>query len=130
MNLDPKLIFKIDGLGGLATGLMMAFVLPRFPEHFQLPMNLFYALSVYGFLCGIYSLSCGFLVKKITTRFFKPIILANLLYCLISIGVMVSFYELLSGFALAYLLFEKAIIVSLVFVEIRYAKALQQKLSR
>lgn len=113
-----KTLFLIDGFGGLGTGVTLGFIVPLFPDHIGIPLEILYTMSAYGFLCGAYSLFWSF-NKNIRIQALKPIIIANTTYCIFSLGLMIYYFKSLSILGLSYFTLEKFIILSLVYWEIK-----------
>jgi len=53
---NRKLLFLIDGLGGIATASMMGLVLPRFQAWIGLPARVLHLLAIVGLFCAAFSL--------------------------------------------------------------------------
>jgi hypothetical protein len=120
--MNPNRLFLLDGIGGLLTGITIGYILPLLPQHFDLPVNVFKMLSTFGFLYGLYSLTCALTLKSHFSKWLRVIILANLIYCLISIFIMVYYFDRLSPLGLIYFTTEKFIILFLVHLEYKALK--------
>lgn len=115
----PKNIFLLDGFGALLTTLLIFFVLRTFNYFFGLPKDTLEYLAALALVFSIYSFSCYFLVSNHWKSFLKIICTANILYCILTIGVLFHQYQNISMFGIAYFLGEIAVIAGIVFLEIK-----------
>lgn len=118
----PKNIFLLDGFGALLTTLLIFFVLRTFNDFFGLTKNTLEFLAALALVFSTYSVSCYFLVNSYWKSFLKIICTANILYCILTIGILFYNYQNISIFGIAYFLGEIAVISGIVFLE---AKALR-----
>jgi len=84
-----KKLFLIDSLGALITALILGFVLTSFEDTFGMPAGILYILSLIAFIYSIYSSLCYLLIKTNFILFLKVIAIANLLYCFITIALVI-----------------------------------------
>ncbi len=117
--LKPNNIFLLDSFGALLTTLLLYFILRNFNEFFGLSKNVFEYLSIIAFSFFIYSISCYFFVKRNWKSFLKVICTANILYCVLTLLIMIYYYESISVFAIIYFLTEIIVITALVLLEIK-----------
>ena len=115
----PKNIFLIDGIGALLTALLLFFMLRNFNTFFGLSKSVLKDLSLLALVFSFYSISCYLLVNNNWKSFLKIICTANILYCLLTIGILFYHYDNITILGIAYFLGEIAIITGLVFLEIR-----------
>jgi hypothetical protein len=113
----PKTIFLVDGLGAFVTSSLLFLVLMKFQEYFGMPSEVLSLLSVIAFIFSIYSILCFLFLKENWGLFLKVIMVANLLYCFLSIGIVIYYYSVLTAFGLTYFLVEIAVVVGLVLIE-------------
>lgn len=116
---DPRFIFLLDGSGGIVTFCMYQFVLPQFETIFFLPHEIMQKFSIFGILYAIFSLSCWKFAGPKPFRFLGVIAFANLLFCGISLNILIQQFQQLSLIDVLYLVGEKFIILSLVYLELR-----------
>ena len=116
---SPKRLFLIDSIGALLTAFLLGTVLTRFEVVFGMPKTILYYLSLIALLISIYSICCHFLLNGNWKPYLKGIIIANLTYCLMSIGLIVCFYQKLTFIGLFYFISEILIIIILVAVELK-----------
>jgi len=120
----PKIIFLIDGLGAVLTSFLLSVILTSFHEYFKMPLNTLQLLSLIAFVFAIYSLSCFALLDNQFKELLRPIIAFNLIYCVLTIGLAIHFYNELTFLGLVYFVGEVLIILGLVYIEIKIVKAL------
>lgn len=118
----PKNIFLLDSFGALLTTLLLYFVLRNFNDFFGLSKNVFKYLSIIAFALFIYSINCYFFVKQNWKLFLKIICIANILYCLLTLGFIIYCYKNISAFGIIYFLGEIIVISGIVFLEINTIK--------
>lgn len=114
-----KNIFLLDGFGALLTTLLLFFLLRTFNDFFGLSKDVLKYLSILAFLFFVYSISCYFLVKQNWKPFLKVICTANILYCVLTLSIVIYNYPNISILGIAYFSGEITIIVGLVLLEIK-----------
>ena len=119
MKYSAKRLFLIDGLGALTTALLLSQVLARFDSLFGMPRPILFLLSGIAFIFAIYSMSCHLLLKKNFTPFLAGIATANVLYCILTSGLVIYYFPALTGLDVAYFVGEIIIILLLVAAEYR-----------
>jgi hypothetical protein len=113
-------LFLIDSIGALTTAFLL-FVLRNFNEYFGMPESILTYLSVIAVFFCIYSTTCFFVIKANWILFIKIISIANLLYCVLTIGLVIFYNPQLTTIGTAYFLGEIAIIIGLVYIELKVA---------
>lgn len=116
---EPKNIFLLDSSGALLTTILLYFVLRNFNEFFGLSKNVFELLSMLALIFFIYSINCYFFVKRNWKSFLKIICMANILYCVLTLGIIIYHYQSISFFGIAYFLAEIVVITGIVHLEIK-----------
>jgi hypothetical protein len=116
---QPKRIFLIDGLGALLSAILLIAVMARFEDFIGIPQGILYLLSGIASFFALYSLACSFLVLERWRVFLKIILLANAVYCLLTIGVLLYFSQSLTILGLAYFLAELSVVGILIWIERR-----------
>lgn len=119
----PKKIFLLDSFGALLTTILLYFFLRNFNDFLGLPKYVFEYLSIIALLFFIYSISCYFIVKQNWKSFLKIICTANILYCLLTSGIILHNYETISVYGIVYFLAEIAVIIGLVALEMKIIKS-------
>ncbi len=115
---NPKRLFLLDSLGALLTAFLLGVILARFEAHFGMPAKVLYSLSALACVFALYSMVCYFWVRSQWRPFLKAIALANLTYCLLTIGLVVSFYQSLTILGILYFSGELIVIGVLSYIEL------------
>jgi hypothetical protein len=115
---NPKNILLIDGLGALLTAFLLGTILTRLEEYFGMPSKVLYSLSIIACVYAVYSIYCHFFVDGDWRPFVRVIAIANLVYCCITVGIVIVFYQALTILGWVYFLGEILIIVGLVCIEV------------
>ena len=121
LSSNPQKLFLIDSIGALTTATLLFVVLRNFKEYFGMPEKILTYLSVIAVCFFIYSTTCFFVIKANWTLFIKNISLANLLYCILTISLLVFYHQQLTTLGIVYFLGEIAIICGLVYIELNVA---------
>lgn len=121
MKFNEKNIFLLDGVGAAASAVFTGLLLPRFSLFLGINSSLLKMLALIPTTYAIYSLSCYFLIKKTKPWMLLTIICGNLLYCLISLSL-ILFRERITWRAQVLLAIEIAVILCVVFLEYRIYK--------
>lgn len=117
IKLNSRNIFLIDGLGALASFSLTGLILPIFSEELGISKQVLHSLAIFPLVYSIYSLSCYKFVEVIKSWMLLAVILANLLYCLISLFLVLN----LSGITIwgqSLLAYEVLVILFVVAVEV------------
>lgn len=124
LTTQPKTIFLIDGLGAMLTAILLAFVLTKFEVYFGMPVNVLHCLAMVACVFMLYSLTCYVFLKSRWRVYLRIIMLANLLYCCLTIILTIYYYNRLTALGITYFLLECIVIISLVWLEKRVYQAL------
>lgn len=124
LTTKPKTIFLIDGLGAMLTAILLAFVLTNFEVYFGMPVNVLHCLAAVACVFMLYSLACYALLKSRWRSFLRIIMVANLLYCGLTIALVWYYYSRLTPLGIIYFLLECLVIISLVWLENRVHQGL------
>jgi len=117
-QISPKKMFLLDGIGASFTAITLALILPMFQDQIGIPTETLITMGIVGFFYGIYSFSCFYFVRANYSIWLKGIILANLLYCVASAGVVTYYIEQLKLLGFLYFSFEISVILAVVVLEI------------
>ena len=128
LSSEPKKLFLIDSLGALTTAFLLFVVLRNFNEYFGMPERILTYLSAFAVCFCIYSTTCFFFIKENWTPFIKGIGIANLLYCILTIGLIISNEPQLTTIGIAYFLGEIFIICGLVYIELNVATEINKSI--
>ncbi|MGC4233772.1 MAG: hypothetical protein QM594_12415 [Niabella sp.] len=123
----PKMLFLIDSLGAMLTAFLLFAVLRNFNEYFGMPVVILTYLSVIAMLFCVYSATCFFFLKKDWPLFIRAIGYANLLYCILTAGLLMRHYSILTVPGITYFVVEIVVVCLLVYIEFKVATALTYK---
>ncbi|HRD81925.1 MAG TPA: hypothetical protein PLL53_14295 [Saprospiraceae bacterium] len=126
---QPGTIFLTDGLGALLTAFSLGGILSRWEALFGMPRSVLYPLAAVGLLLAAYSLSCYFFKVKKWKSFLLGIALANLAYCLVSLTLVVMFFERLTTLGVAYFALEICVVMALVWIELKLTTGDRSKMA-
>ncbi|QNA46626.1 hypothetical protein [Lacibacter sediminis] len=115
----PKTLFLVDGIGAFITAFLLFAVLRTFNEYVGLPATTLTYLSAVAAGFCIYSISCFFVVKENWQHYLRFISIANLLYCCVTIGLVVYHYPTVTMLGIAYFSGEIIVICALVSIELK-----------
>ena len=115
----PKNIFIIDGFGALLTALLLFFVLRDFNSFIGLPKTTFEYLSFLALIFSIYSIVCFFAANNKCKLYLKIICISNIVYCILTFGIVIYYYQSISVLGIIYFLGEIAVISGIIFLEIK-----------
>ena len=120
----PKKLFLIDGLGALFTTFFLCVVLRNFYEYVGMPISALTYLSVISACLCVYSMSCFSFVKGNLIPFIRRISIGNLLYCILTMVLILIYYSQLKTIGMIYFVIEVIIIIGLVYIELNVATAI------
>lgn len=120
--LSKKYLFAIDGIGALVTATMLVLVLPRFQEWIGLPEHVLMFLGAIALCYAVFSFSCARRIKNYRPFWLKKIIFLNIFYCMLTISVLVYFFNTIKLLGIIYFSAEIFLILILVRLEIFYLK--------
>lgn len=84
-----------------------------------MPRKILYALSSTACVFAIYSFLCYWRIKEKRAPYLRLIAIANLVYCCITIGLMIYFRQELTVWGMMYFLLEVVVVLILVSVELK-----------
>jgi hypothetical protein len=113
-NIYP--LFLIDSIGA-ASSIVAALVVAQFESLFGIPSFVLYKLTILGFCFFLYSFTCYIVKVKAWRIFLKILATFNFLYCCITTGLIVHFFEQLTLLGILFFVFEIIIIVALAVFE-------------
>ncbi|WP_340105326.1 hypothetical protein [Rhodohalobacter sp. 8-1] len=122
MRYTTKSLFLIDAAGACTTALLLSQVLARYESVFGIPVHILYILTAIAICFAIYSSSCYLLVEKNKATFLKVIAAANLLYCILTLGLIILYVITLTWIGIAYFIGEIMVILTLVWLELRTSR--------
>lgn len=92
-----------------------------------MPKTVLTYLSVIAICFCIYSTACFLFLKGSWSPFIRLIGIANLLYCALTIGILIKYYPVLTTIGAIYFLIEIVIICGLSYIELNVAKENKEK---
>ena len=110
------------------TAFSLFVIVRQFNEYFGMPKNELTCLSMIAVSFCIYSAACFLFLKEGLTPFIRIIGVANLIYCALTIGLLIKYYPLLTNIGTIYFLIEILIICVLSYVELNVATRNIEKL--
>jgi len=119
-----KSIFLLDGLGAFFTACVLLTIVWPLNEYFGLPKTTIFALFVIATFLSIYSISCFLWLGKSWRPFLRFVIVANLLYCCLTFGVLIYHYSQIKSLGFSYFLLEIIVICIIVKLEINELRKL------
>jgi hypothetical protein len=123
----PKALFLIDSLGAMLTVFFLFMVSGSWNEYFGMPIPILSCLSAIAACFCLYSAACLFFLKENQAPFIRAISISNLLYCLLTMGLAIAYYPLLTMTGMAYFLAETAIICGLACMELKVAAEIRSR---
>jgi hypothetical protein len=127
LSANPRRIFLIDGAGAVLTAFLLCVVLASFESFFGMPVRVLYVLGAVAAVFAVYSFSCYCWLKRSRRSFLAVIIIANLLYAVLSLGLVIYYFPQLSSWGLLYFAGEIIVILVLVSIEYRCLKRFENK---
>ncbi len=115
---NPKNIFVIDALGALLTSIFLFVISRKLCSHFGISSKTLTCLSVIALIFFFYSISCFFLLKKNWRPYLRIICIANLLYCILTFGLIIYHQQSITPLGISYFMAEIFIISGLVYFEL------------
>lgn len=119
--MNPKKLFLIDGSGALLSAFLLGVVLVRFEPVFGMPRETLYFLAFLPCIFAVYDIYCYLRITKNQELFLKFIAAANLVYCVVSTGLVLQHYQRLTNLGLAYFVLEIIVVIVLAMVELKTA---------
>lgn len=117
MSFSIRQMFAIDALGALLSAVMLGGVLPLLSFYIGMPNDTLYLLAALAGAFMLYSSSCYFL--SLGAVWLMGIALANSAYCLLTLCLLYLHYKQLTTLGLIYFLVEAAVIVGVVYLEVK-----------
>lgn len=116
-----RLLFVIDASGALITAFFLGILWTDYCACTGMPQPVLRKLFIIALLLSAYSGSCLLLLKNIRASFIKMIAVANLLYSIATLSLLLFYYPQLSIIGIAYFLTELLIIIGLAYIEFNVA---------
>lgn len=115
---NPKIVFLIDGMGALISSFFLGLVLVQLQSYIGMPIRVLLLLAAIALIFAFYSLVCYYSNFKNWKHYIKVIAIANSLYCSLTIGLMIFFYQYLTLLGLSYFGIEIIIVTLVIRMEV------------
>ena len=126
IELQPKLLFILDGVGAMLSAFLLGVVLVRLEKIFGLPSSTLYFLATLPIIFAIYDFLSYRKINSKGGRLLRGIGTMNLVYCLLSIGLAFYHTKTITSFGWTYILVEVSIVMTLAIMELRMANRLKK----
>jgi hypothetical protein len=126
-TLTVERLFLLDGLGAAVTAILLGAVLTTFEPWFGMPKRFLVPLAFVAACFAAYSFACH--VGGAGPRWLLGIAVANGLYCICTLSLVLWLRGSLTWLGVAHFLGEVVVISTLVIVEVRVAWRAQRELS-
>ncbi len=119
---NPKTMFLLDSLGAMLTAFFLFVILKYFKEYVGMPQTALTYLSIIATCFFIYSTACFCFLKENWAPFIRVISIANLLYCILTMLLIIVYYPTLTAIGILYFLTEIILVCGLVYIELSVTK--------
>jgi hypothetical protein len=118
LRAKPRRLFLFDGLGALLSILFLGLILPAFETEFGMPAQVLQLLAIVA--CGFasYALACFRFSPRNWRPFLQASAIANLLYCGLTIGLVIAYRTSVTRLGFVYFALEVVVVVALSLLEI------------
>ncbi len=116
---NPRIIFVTDAAGALLSTILLVVLALGFPQYIGLPQTLLLNLATLTTAYTLYSAGCYVFSGSQWPGFLVGIIIANCLYCAVTLLSVYLHGNTITPFGLFYFMGEVAIILLLVLFEIQ-----------
>ncbi len=123
----PKSLFFVDGIGAFYTASMLLIFKHIFINYIGLPTILFDYLAIMACCMGLFSMTVNMFVKKDLYKYLRAIAIVNLIYCTITIGILILNYKQVMIWEVAYFVIEVLVVFPLILIEIRVCQILSSR---
>lgn len=113
MNIHPRKLFLIDGLGALLSSLLLGVVLVKLEPVFGMPKNVLAILALLALLFAVYSLVVYWIFPTWWRPALRVIAVVNLLYCCVTLGLVYAYREVVTSWGVLYFVLEVLVIAGL-----------------
>lgn len=118
-SLPPRRLFLVDGLGALLSAFVLSVILVRFEDTFGMPRVSLLWLAAIAAMLSLFSISCSLRDPEHWRLPMRLIGSANLLYCCLTVGLVIYFRQALSSLGFSYFAGELVVVVALAIVELK-----------
>lgn len=117
LAIEPRKLFFLDAMGAFVSLVFLLLMAEFFHDWIGMPRFILFSLSAVATCLFTYSLVCFLILKKNQRAHIKLICFANSGYCLLTFGLVVNFFNLLTAIGILYFSFEIIVIYILVQTE-------------
>jgi hypothetical protein len=125
-TINPKKLFIVDALGAFVTACSLLIFIQQFNQYVGLPKTALTFLSSIAISYCACSTACCLFLKNRWTIFLIVIGIANLLYCIVTLGILIKYYQVTTIIGALYFWGEVVIICTLSYVEITVARRIKK----
>ena len=115
-------LLLLDGIGALVSAIMLGGVLVYFQVHVGMPSRILYALAIAASCFALFSMSSYYSKSVNPQNALRTIGVINIIYCLVSVSLVIYYYSILTLTGIIYFALEKIIVLSLAFIELKASK--------
>lgn len=115
----PKQLFFVDGIGAWLSAFLLSMVLANFIPAFGMPLHILTILALIPGFFAFYSFGCYFFLRDNWGPYLIAIAMANVLYCCLTLGLVIYHYEKLTSLGVGYFVLEMIVIVLLTILEFK-----------
>ena len=119
IQISPKQLFLIDSFGALVSAFMLGIVLVEFNDWFKMPIRELYILGGLAVVFAVYSFLNYTFFSENWRSFMKIIAIVNLLYCVLTMSLVIYHLETMSILGIIYFILESIIIIILARIELK-----------
>ncbi len=105
----------------MLSAFLLGVVLTTFESIFGMPRKELYFLAFWPCVFALYDFICFWRIGKKCGTYLKVIAMANLIYCCMTMALVVHHFQTLTILGLTYFFLELVIVMILVFVELKVA---------
>ena len=123
----PRMLFLVDGLGALLSAFLLGVVLPKFEDVFGIPSSVLYILAVIPIFFALYDLYCYLKRDNKSGIYLRIIAILNLLYCCVSLGLIIACAKTITTIGWCYIIIEIVIVGLLAIFEYMIGRKVKDK---
>ncbi|GLR18274.1 hypothetical protein [Portibacter lacus] len=116
-NLNSRQFFLVDGIGAIISASFLGLILSQFESLIGMPRKVLIELAIPACFFAVYSLICYFSNLKNWQPYLKAIAIANILYCILTLTLMIIYSRSLTYLGYLYFIVEIIIVVGLARLE-------------
>lgn len=117
IELNPKKLFLIDGLGALLSVFLLGYVLVQYENTFGIPAKTLYILASIPLLFMVFDFYAYQQSHHKTGRLLLGIATLNSIYCFVSLGLVICHSNLVTNLGWIYVIVEIVIVLVLARIE-------------